>query len=591
MGSHIIRGVTVKEFLTLISPVVWSIKNDLLRFNRAFYKKAFFYALFGIAFIYLVTGLLNAGMAKLQNLSPEVFNVMLIKGYSLIFIIIFFIQIINAVIISLNTFYQSRELEVLFTSPVNRMSLFFSRLFETHLKASWMLIIFGMPLLVSIGLLLHANIAYYILSLMLFILFSIIPVNIGIGTAIIMSGIFHIKKLKKFMLSAGIVTVVAVITLFRLFKPEKFVNPELFANLTLFLAELKTPSFILLPNRWLSESVFNFLNKNYGDAIIFISLLLLTPYITTVLLMPVYKKYHYRGWSILQVGEIILKQSRIDSIPRQKSIFSIIKQAFSLKPVQKILSLSGRQARALFTKDLLYQFHDIKNIQQYLILFSLIIIYLFSIASLPLNWEGYAVKLKYIISFFNLGLILAIMGALCAKLVYPLIASEGNFLWIIKTSPVTPKKYIRSKFFFSLIPIFLLGQLLTIFSSLFINIEKPVFILNILTTALLCMSLVSMAISFSVSDLKNKAKPMTEETGSGSALYMITSFFFILFTLALEMIPLYLYFLKASAKVEFTQKAWLIIGGVVFALVIVNLLVTAISMRMSIKKFNNLQIG
>lgn len=574
----------MKELLILLSPVFWSIKNDLTRLNKSFYKKAVFYMLSGIAFIYLVTRLLGAGMVKLQNLSPEVFNVMLIKGYSLIFIIIFFIQIINAVIISLNTFYQSRDLETLFTSPVNRISMFFSRLSETHLKTSWMLIIFGMPLLVSIGLLLHANIAYYFYSLALFMVFSIIPVNIGIGTAIMLSGVFHIKKLKKFMLSAGVVTVVAVITLFRLFNPEKFVNPELFANLTLFLAELKTPSFILLPSRWLSESIFNFLNKSYGDAIIFISLLLLTPYITTVLLMPVYKRYHYRGWSILQGGEIILKQRRM-------SVFNMIKQAFSLKPVQKILSLSNRQAKALFIKDLLYQFHDVKNIQQYLILFSLIIIYLFSIASLPLNWEGYAVKLKYMISFFNLGLILAIMAALCSKLIYPIIVSEGNYLWTIKTSPITPEKYIRLKFFFSLIPVFLLGQFLIIFSSMFINIEKPVFILNILTTALLCMSLVGMAIAFSVSDLKNIAKNMTEETGSGSALYMIASFFFILFTLALEMILLYLYFLKASSKVALTHRGWFIIGGVVFVLVIVNLLVTVISMRMSVKKFDNLQLS
>lgn len=572
----------MKEFLTLISPVFWSVKNDLTRLNKSFYKKAVFYVLSSAVFIFLVTRLLNAGMTKLQNLSPEVFNVMLIKGYSLIFIIIFFIQIINSVIISLNTFYQSRELEVLFTSPVNRMSLFFSRLFETHLKASWMLIIFGIPLLVSIGLLLHANIAYYFYSLALFILFSIIPVNIGIGTAVMVSGIFHIKKLKKFMLSAGIVTVVAVITLFRLFKPEKFVNPELFANLTLFLAELKTPSFILLPSRWLSESIFNFLNKNYGDAIIFISLLLLTPYITTVLLMPVYKKYHYRGWSLLQGGKIILKQRRI-------SVFNIIKQAFSLKPVQKILYLSNRQAKALFIKDLLYQFHDVKNIQQYLILFSLIIIYLFSIASLPLNWEGYAVKLKYMISFFNLGLILAIMAALCAKLVYPLIVSERNSLWLIKTSPVTPRKYIRLKFLFSLIPIFLLGQFLTIFSSMFINTGKPVFILNILTTALLCFSLVSLSIVFSVSDLTNKAKTVSNEAGTDSALYMIVSFFFILLTLALEAIPLYLYFLKESARAALTHQGWFVIGAVVFVLVIVNLLVTVISMRMSIKRFDKLQ--
>jgi len=63
-------------------------------------------------------------MLKLQDISFEVFNALLSKGYALIFIIIFLIQIINGFIISLNTFYQSKELEILLTSPVNRASLF-----------------------------------------------------------------------------------------------------------------------------------------------------------------------------------------------------------------------------------------------------------------------------------------------------------------------------------------------------------------------------------------------------------------------------------------------------------------------------------
>ncbi|MCX5718413.1 MAG: hypothetical protein NT055_00355 [Nitrospirae bacterium] len=136
----------MKELLILLAPVLWSLKNDIAHVNRSFYKKALFYALSCIIFIFLITHLLNAGMIKLQTLSSDVFHILLVKAYSLIFIIIFSIQIISAFILALNIFYQSRELEVLFTSPVNRTSLFFSRLFETHLKASWMLIIFGLPL-------------------------------------------------------------------------------------------------------------------------------------------------------------------------------------------------------------------------------------------------------------------------------------------------------------------------------------------------------------------------------------------------------------------------------------------------------------
>jgi len=578
----------LKELLILLSPVIWSIKNNIVLFNRRFYKNSVLYAFSSITFIVLITKLLNAGMIKLQSLSTEVFTLLLIKGYSLIFVIIFFIQIINGIVISFNTYYQSAELELLLTSPVNRISLFFSRLVETHLKASWMLIIFGIPLIVSSGLIFHTNLIYYFYSLLLFILFSIIPVNIGIGITIALSGIFSVRKLKKAIASAGVITVVAIITLLRIFKPERFVNPELFANLTLFLSDLKTPSFILLPNRWLSEALFNFLNKNYSDIFIFVALLFLTPYLTVFFLASIYKKYHYRGWSLLQGGGIVLKGRHVHT----SYIANVAKKLSESRAVQYLLSLLDIQSRVLLSKDLKCQIRDIKNAHQLLILLSLITVYLLSIAALPLNWEGYAAHLKYFISFFNLGLILIIVTSLCARLVYPAIISEGNALWILKTSPIMPKRYVWTKFLFFFIPILFLGELLTVFSSFFIDIEKPFFILKIVTTALLCFSLVSMTIAFGIFNLKNVAGEIAgEETKAGSTMYMITSFLLILFTLALEIVPIYLLFLKESAKIEFTQKAWLILGALGIILLLVNILVTGVSMHLSAKRFDKLQIS
>ena len=99
------------------------------------------------------------------------------------------------------------------------------------------------------------------------------------------------------------------------------------------------------------------------------------------------------------------------------------------------MNMLDTQSRMVIRKDLFYQIRDVKNIHQILILLSMIIVYLFSIASLPLNWDYYAVQLKYIVSFFNLGLILIIIASLCSRLVYPAVVSEGNLLWIIKTAP------------------------------------------------------------------------------------------------------------------------------------------------------------
>ncbi len=577
----------MKELSVLVSPFFWSVKNDFLRFNRSFYRKLLFYIISGCAFIFMLTTLLNFGLAKLQRLSPDVFSFLLLKGYSLIFMVIFFIQVINGVVISLNTFYQSKELEVLFTSPVSRTSLFFSRLFETHVKASWMLVIFGMPILISLGLFFRTNLTFYGYSLLLFIAFSIIPVNIGIVCTIFLSSFFHARRMKKFLLSAGLVLAIVLITFLRVFRPERFVNPELFANLTLFITEMKTPSFVLTPNRWLSEAIFNFLNQTLNaNTLLFISLVFLTSYTTTVILLAVFKRYHYNGWALLQEGGIVLRKDEKRGV--KTGLFS--EEARGPARVKFLSGLIDPQSRMFIKKDLLYQLRDEKNIQQIVILLALIVIYLFSISALPVNWEYYAVQLKYIISFFNLGLILIIIASLCSRIVYPAVVSEGYFLWIMKTSPITSKRYSWTKFLFFFVPVLIIAQLLTISSSYLIRTGRVFILLEIITVTLVCASFVSMAIAFGIFDMKKiTAGNHQEQLKPGSTAYMLSSIFLILLTLALEIVPMFLFFLKEAKQGVFTPKVWIMIGAVIFTLVLVNFFITAISMRLSMKKIDNLQ--
>jgi len=68
---------------------------------------------------------------------------------------------------------------------------------------------------------------------------------------------------------------------------------------------------------------------------------------------------------------------------------------------------------------------------------------------------------------------------------------------------------------------------------------------------------------------------------------MLISVFLILFTLALEIIPIFLYFLKESGQSVFTRKAWMIVslvGGILF---LVNLSLTFFSLRSAAKKIDS----
>ncbi|HDO22355.1 MAG TPA: hypothetical protein ENG86_05805, partial [Nitrospirae bacterium] len=552
----------------------------------AFYRKLFLYSATGLFFIYLATRLLSAGMSRLHDISPAVFPVLLVKGYSLIFMIIFVIQIINGLVFALNSFFQSRDLGILMPSPVNRTALFFSRLLETQVKASWMLVIFGLPLLVSAGIYFRAGILYYFFSVVCFIVFSSIAVTTGTIMGILLSGIFNSGRMKKFLFSTGIISIAAIITLVRILKPERFVNPELFANLSLFLNGLRTSSFILLPNRWLSESIFGFLNGRYTGLPLFTGMLVLTSYLTAILALFIFGRYHEKGWrNAFERGAAIRRKPG-----RHSGRVHTAKSPILLK----LMPFRDKKSRALAFKDIIYQIRDIRNIHQLLILVSLIIVYMFSIASIPLNWENinYALKLRYFVTFFNLGLIAIILAAICSRIVHPSIVAEKESFWLLKTSPLTPGRYVWTKLIFFFVPIMAFGLLLTLFSSYFVHIGKVVFALKLLTTVLLSLSLVSLAVAFGIIDMGKLLKEDTkEEIKTGNTLYMIISVMLILLTMTLELIPVYLSFLKESQKVFFIMKTWLVIGAAAAIIAALNIIIITVSIRLAIKKFEKLELS
>jgi ABC-2 type transport system permease protein len=573
------RNRTLQQFLILISPIFWSLENEFRRQRGRFFRKVLIYGSTSALFILLFTKLLSLGMRELQSLSPDVFTILLTKGYSLIFLIIFSLQIINGLVIALTVFYQSKDLELLFTAPVGKVPLFFSRLIETHLKTSWMLVIFGIPLLISLGFLFETNPLYYPYSFLLIMIFSVIPVNTGIAATILLSCFLQISRLRKLILSVGAIAGVVIITLLRLFRPERFVNPEFFPNLTIFLSELRAPSFILLPSTWISESIFHFLRGRYAETVIFISLLLLTSYVTGLLLFGVYRRFYSRGWHLLQGGGTASKG--------KDSKRGILRTVWGRR-----LPFINSQTFSFLRKDLSYQVRDVKNIQQNLVLLSLIVVYLFSISALPLNWLGFGVKLKYVISFFNTGLILIIIASLCSKLVYPVFVCEGKYLWIMMVSPMTARKFVWTKFAVLLLPVLLFGLVITIFSSSFIKVDWFIFSLNMLTTTLLSFTLVALVLYFSISDLRAlMGETEREAMSTGNPLYMITAVFFVLITVLIEMVPLYLFFLREAVQVEFTLRAWFLTGGVVSALLAINLVTISLAVRLSVKKLDSIRYG
>lgn len=569
----------MKELSILVAPFFWALKNDIVNLNRSFYKKLAVLLFFGPLSAYLALKLLNLGMEKLKSLPSDIFTVLLMKGYSLVFLLLLFMLVLSGFIIALNVFFRSQELDVIMVSPVKQSSLFVARLVETNIRSSWMIVVFGMSILISAGLIYQASFSFYAFSFLFLIFFSIIPVNIGICASFLTSQFFAARKIKLFLASLGIALLTALVLLFRFFKPERFVNPEFFANVTLFVSELKTPSFILLPNRWIGEAVFKYLDGHITIAFLFAAALLLTAYLSSVLALIMFNRFFAAGWLRMQEGSTTRgSSSKRGSSPGALSSL--------------VMRFSTRSTRAIVVKDIIYQFRDVKNINQIILLFSLIAVYFFSISALPLNWESiYNLQLKYIIAFMNLGVILFIVSALCSRIVYNAVLAEASYMWIYKTSPSAAGRFILTKFLFFSIPLSIITAVLILFSFHYINVERMLISLIFLTGILSGFSLCSMAVAFGIADLSQKLKDTgKQQTGSESTLYLIVSLFFIGLTLLLEAVPVYFYFMKEARVATFFEKTWVVLGIVLGAIIVLNLVVTVGSIYKSIKRYNTLQL-
>ncbi len=560
----------MRDLAVLLLPFFWSLKNEALHLSKRFYKRVFLYLSGGTIFVLLFTFLLNAAMKKLHSLSPEVFNVLIVKALSLIFLVVFFVQIINGFIISLKTFYNSREMETLIISPVNRISLFISKLIETYFRASWMLVIFGIPILLSIGMMKNASLLFYVVSILSLALFSFIPVAMSTGLVIFLTRFVNAIRLRNVTISILIISTILFITTLRLLRPEYLVNPEGFANLTLFLIELKTPAFILLPNRWLGE-IINHISEGrfFIDTLLFFLALLTTSYITFIFSLEVFKRSFYSGWEILQIG--VIKRGGIIL----RWVNNIIDRAFSWL---------GHESLALLRREVISFIRDSGNIRELLVLSALIVVYTFSISVLPLNWEGYALRLTYMASLFNTGLILIIITALCSRIIYPVL-SDGTTIWLVKTSPLSPSRYILTRYIIFLLPVFVIGEILIFFSFFFIPVKRPYQWFEIAVAGTTSSSILGLTFLSSLS--KNTIKKLLSgnERLQAPLNYMFGALFIVAINILLMIIPIR-ELLKGDAQSISIES----LLPVTLAISLINFIILLLSLKQSVKSFEGMEI-
>jgi ABC-2 type transport system permease protein len=216
-------------------------------------------------------------------------------------------------------------------------------------------------------------------------------------------------------------------------------------------------------------------------------------------------------------------------------------------------------ARSLVTKDLKVFLRDTTQWSQLLLLLALAAVYVYNFRVLNLDQIPYMSKvLKNAYAFINLGMAAFVLSSVAVRFVFPAVSAEGPAFWIVRTSPVSMKAFLWSKFWTGLLPVLALAELLTIVSNEFLGTHAFLKWLCAVAVFFMTFALVGLAAGMGARYPRFAAENVTQVAGSyGGVAYMILAVLFILVEIALLAWPssVFLWALSNERVLTRTQAA------------------------------------
>jgi len=561
--------------LLIISPKVLAIKNFIRNLAPGQSLKGLLLASF-ISGFWLICFVIFCRVLHYFRSTELIGDLLSGKLLSMILLTFFSILLFSNIVCALTSFFLSDDLHLLHYLPLDILQIYLTKLLETFIHASWMLLIFGLPVFLAYGVVYRAGPLYYIALVTSLICFAMICTTIGTAVALVLVNIFPVRRIKDIFFLLTIILMSCLYVIFRILQPEKLVNPEAFSSVASYIEQIRTPTSPLLPSHWVKEALFPLLLK--GSSINYFSLLLL---ISTALAFIV---LGYKLTSCLYLTGFTRAQEARPSRP-----FVYQRGSIPLRgPLGTWLPLP---LQAIISKEIKGFFRDTSQWSQILLLLALIIVYLYNIWVLPLDKVKFpSFYLENLISFLNLGLAGFVISAVAARFVFPAVSLEREAVWLIKTSPVTARQFLLSKYLTYLFPLLILAEILVVVSNRFLHATTFLTLLSTTTIFFMTLGITSLGIGLGAKYPHFKLEnPAQLATSYGGVLYMVTSLIYISVIVTLEARPVYMILYARFRNIPLTMINWMEIGVCLTLTLILHLMVIYLPFKMGIRQLERIE--
>jgi ABC-2 type transport system permease protein len=413
---------------------------------------------------------------------------------------VFFIMLMfSNIITSFSTFYNSRELDFLFSLPVQPTSIYLAKLFENCLYASWATLVIALPLILAYGVTSNAPVAYYPVSFVSILIYLIIPAAAASTLIALILRVFPRLGPREVIILC-IAFILGITYLYvKINNPGilKIFETENEQMLLQFAAQLSTVGGIYMPSTWLSNILKGFSGKSHAGFYFF--LLFFASLSMIFVAYFVARTCYVRSW--LSTGEHSSKKTK------RKSLLS--------RPQRGT-------ATTVFIKDLLIFIREPTQWVQLSVFLILLIVYIFSLRRTPIYFAF--PFWRTVVAFANFAYISFVLATLGVRFIFPTMSLERAGIWLIGSSPFSFKRLLRIKYIFNLITAVIIVEFLLVFANLFINIDRRLYIIMPIIGLFVAASLVSINLGLGSRFLHfNEENPSRIAAGSGGIIAALVS--------------------------------------------------------------------
>ncbi|MCK5003964.1 MAG: hypothetical protein KAS21_02705 [Candidatus Aminicenantes bacterium] len=521
-------------------------------------RKYFLFALFGVmifAFLSFVSVKLFGYIYFQDDFPLQLKYFLAEKLMTMVFLTMYTMLILSSLISTLNIFFLSKDLNLLFSSPMRSGRIFLWKGFEVTLNSSMMVIFFASPVISAYLYYFSSGYQNYILAMIHFVIFILSGVITGIMLGFIIPGFISIKKLQPALSVVSIIIISIVVIFLRLLQPEKFGNPDIIDNVFEYIKSLSTPFFKYFPFEWLSKSLVSLSENNHSGFFGFFFATVIFVTILCFLLWLLQKKFYFQLFDKINRGSFGGKRSKWEK--------GFIKGDYGI----------------LFKKEVKSFLRTPEQWSQLLVIGAIIVVFVMNMKVIPLP-SG---QIKNIIGYMNIGMAAFIVTGLNSRFTFTSMPMENPGISHIFASPFDKMKILKFKFIFYLIPMFIISFGLFFAGEIILKLDEITKVSGVLYLTPVVTLITLMAFHFSLQQKGSKQlSPQHLITSREGISFMLWSLVYIVLSLIFMIRPLYLYFFA-----KFTRRI-IPIGEIslwITAFFLINFLLIYIFSRIMKKKW------